>query len=144
MPIEYRISLHLSRGLTNSQKPVILSLFSQFNSWRHRLVVRTLGFHPENRGSIPLGATTYKTAHMSGFVFVDVLRGIEGRERSRVNAGFGAQRPGAESERGDSPWRYQTKTPRIFYGAFLCSINNIISHSYHTFVSKQPKQYKPQ
>lgn len=25
--------------------------------WRHRLVVRTPGFHPGNRGPIPLGAT---------------------------------------------------------------------------------------
>jgi hypothetical protein len=26
-------------------------------SWRHRLGVRTPGFHPGNRGSIPRGAT---------------------------------------------------------------------------------------
>lgn len=26
-------------------------------NWPHRLVARTSGSHPENRGSIPLGAT---------------------------------------------------------------------------------------
>lgn len=28
-------------------------------SWPLRLVVRTSGFHPDNRGSIPLGVTNY-------------------------------------------------------------------------------------
>ncbi len=29
--------------------------------WPHRLVVRTSGFHPVNRGSIPLGVTITST-----------------------------------------------------------------------------------
>ena len=31
----------------------------------HRLTVRTLGFHPGNRGSIPLGSTISQRAHCS-------------------------------------------------------------------------------
>ena len=30
--------------------------------WRYRLVVRTPGFHPGNRGPIPLSATNVKSA----------------------------------------------------------------------------------
>ena len=33
--------------------------FSQLLNWSHRLMVRTPGFHPGNRGSIPRGITTY-------------------------------------------------------------------------------------
>ena len=32
-----------------------------------RLGVRTPGFHPGNRGSIPLGTATFKTHHKMGF-----------------------------------------------------------------------------
>ncbi len=31
--------------------------------WPYRLVVRTPGFHPGNRGSIPRGATNKKISH---------------------------------------------------------------------------------
>ena len=37
---------------------IIFLLYTNWRTWRHRLVVRTSGFHPGNRGSIPLGATT--------------------------------------------------------------------------------------
>lgn len=39
-------------------------------NWSLRLVVRTSGFHPENRGSIPLGTTNKKTGLMPVFLFV--------------------------------------------------------------------------
>ena len=35
--------------------------------WSLRLGVRTPGFHPGNRGSIPLGTATFKTHLMMGF-----------------------------------------------------------------------------
>jgi len=35
--------------------------------WPHRLMVRTPGFHPGNRGSIPLEATTEELAPASSF-----------------------------------------------------------------------------
>ena len=31
--------------------------------WSHRLAVRTPGFHPGNRGSIPLGITTFPSIY---------------------------------------------------------------------------------
>ena len=37
--------------------------------WPVRLGVRTPGFHPGNRGSIPLGTANKKTHHMMGFLF---------------------------------------------------------------------------
>ncbi len=44
-----------------NKKCYTVAVFQSVSSWRHRLVVRTPGFHPGNRGSIPLGATM-KTA----------------------------------------------------------------------------------
>lgn len=34
--------------------------------WPHRLSVRTSGFHPEKRGSIPRGATNRKRSNYNG------------------------------------------------------------------------------
>ena len=35
-------------------------IYARNNLWRYRLVVRTPGFHPGNRGPIPLSATIIK------------------------------------------------------------------------------------
>gem|GEM_PF-1688130 len=37
--------------------------------WPHRLMVRTSGFHPGNRGSIPLGAKRKALPFWEGFSF---------------------------------------------------------------------------
>ncbi len=41
-------------------------------TWPHRLVVRTPGFHPGNRGSIPRGVTTKPFIEQMG-VFVYII-----------------------------------------------------------------------
>ena len=47
----------------------------------HRLTVRTLGFHPKNRGSIPLGTTKKYQLRLVFFIEV-VPRGIERAQRN--------------------------------------------------------------
>jgi hypothetical protein len=48
--------------------------------WSHRLAVRTPGFHPGNRGSIPLGITTKKAQHcVWAFFVVGFLNGLTQR-----------------------------------------------------------------
>ncbi len=64
-------------------------------AWRHRLPVRTLGSHPRNRGSIPLGATKTSGRHA-----VAIDRFCIGESNGCEHA----EHPGPQ---GDSPWRYQ-------------------------------------
>ncbi len=40
------------------------------NAWPHRLEVRTPGFHPGNRGSIPLGVTKYQDYIPSAYIIL--------------------------------------------------------------------------
>ena len=46
---------------------ISVTIYLQNKNRSLRLGVRTPGFHPGNRGSIPLGTATFKTHHLMGF-----------------------------------------------------------------------------
>ncbi len=77
-------------------------------TWPLRLVVRTTGFHPVSRGSIPLGVTNAKTMREHGFCIGDGMDRTGG-EKSH-GAGLVRSLPGTRvGARGDSPRGHQKR-----------------------------------
>jgi hypothetical protein len=56
---------------------VILLMKAMTRLWSRRLTVRTPGFHPGNRGSIPLGITMKIAQHSLGFFHDGFQRNLE-------------------------------------------------------------------